>query len=171
MKLYTLGHSAHRLEKFLALLDQHGIRILVDVRSVPASRFHPQYNRATLERSLTEHGVRYVFAGQALGGRPMDPSVYPGGRLPVKGQANPPRPDYAEMMKRDWFVQGIEHLLTLAADADAKRPTAILCSEEDPAHCHREHLIAAYLRANHPEIEILHIRGNGTLTSPESRLL
>jgi uncharacterized protein (DUF488 family) len=167
MQLYTLGHSAHPLAKFLSLLDQYDIQTLVDVRSVPASRFHPQFNRASLERSLTDHGIRYVFAGQALGGRPTDPTVYPDGRLPVRGRANPPRPDYAEMMKRAWFFQGIEQLLQLAAE----QPTAILCSEEDPAHCHREHLIAAYLRQHHPEIEILHIRGNGTVTSPESLLL
>jgi uncharacterized protein (DUF488 family) len=167
MQLYTLGHSAHRLEKFLTLLDQHGIRTVVDVRSVPASRFHPQYNKANLERSLTEHGVRYVFAGQALGGRPTDPTVYPDGRLPVRGQADPPRPNYAEMMKRDWFVQGIERLLTLTAE----QPTAILCSEEDPAHCHREHLIAVYLRRYPPEIEILHIRGDGVLQRSENPLL
>ena len=101
MQIYTLGHSAHPLAKFLSLLDQYDIQTLVDVRSVPVSRFHPQYNRASLERSLTEHGVRYVFAGQALGGRPTDPTVYADGRLPVRGQANPPRPDYEEMMKRD----------------------------------------------------------------------
>jgi hypothetical protein len=75
------------------------------------------------------------------------------------------------MMKRDWFIEGIEQLPQLAADADAKRPTAILCGEEDPAHCHREHLIAAYLRRHHPGIGILHIWGNGTLTSLESLLL
>ena len=169
LQLYTLGHSAHPLAKFLSLLDQYGIRTLADVRSVPASRFHPQFNRASLERSLTEHGLRYVFAGQALGGRPSDPTVYPDGRLPVKGQSNPPRPDYAEMMKRDCFIQGIEHLLQLAADAE--QPTAILCSEEDPAHCHREHLIAAYLRKYHSGTEILHIRGNGVLQRSENPLL
>lgn len=167
MQLYTLGHSAHPLAKFLSLLDQHDIQTLVDVRSVPASRFHPQYNRASLERSLTDHGLRYVFAGQTLGGRPTDPTVYPDGRLPVRGQANPPRPDYAEMMKRDWFLQGIEQLRKLAE----QQPTAILCSEEDPAHCHREHLITAYLRRYHPGIEILHIRGNGVLQRSESPLL
>lgn len=167
LRVYTLDHSAHRLEKFLTLLDQHRIRTVVDVRSVPAGRFHPQYNRASLERSLTEHGVRYVFAGQALGSRPTDPSVYPGGRLSVKGHTPPPRPDYAEMMKRDWFVQGIEHLLTLAVE----QSTAILCSEEDPAHCYREQLIAAYLRASHSEIEILPIQGNGTVSRLEPTLL
>jgi uncharacterized protein (DUF488 family) len=169
LQLYTLGHSAHPLAKFLSLLDQYGIQTLVDVRSVPASRFHPQYNRASLEHSLIEHGIRYVFAGQALGGRPTDPTVYPDGRLPVRGQTNPPRPDYDEMIKRDWFVQGIEQLPQLAADAG--QPTAILCSEEDAAHCHREHLIAAYLRRHHPGIEILHIRGKGILQRSESPLL
>jgi uncharacterized protein (DUF488 family) len=140
---------------------------LADVRSVPASRFHPQYNRVSLEHSLTDHGIRYMFAGQTLGGRPSDPTVYPDGRLPVRGQANPPRPDYAEMMKRDWFIQGIEQLLQGAAE----QPTAIQCSEEDPAHCHREHLIAVYLRKHHPGIEILHIRGSGALQSSENPLL
>jgi uncharacterized protein (DUF488 family) len=167
MQLFTLGHSAHRLEKFLTLLDQYGVRTLVDVRSTPASRFHPQYNQRSLERTLAEHGLRYVFAGQALGGRPSDSTCYPGGRLPVRDEANPPRPDYAEMMKRAWFAQGIEQLLRLAAE----QPSAILCSEEDPAHCHRQHLIAAYLRLYHPEVEILHIRGNGALQGPESQLL
>ena len=47
LQLCTLGHSAHPLAKFLSLLDQYDIQTLVDVRSVPASRFHPQYNRAS----------------------------------------------------------------------------------------------------------------------------
>ena len=68
MLLYTLGHSAHPLEKFLALLGHYGLSTLVEVRSMTASRFQPQYNRVSLERALTDHGIRNVFAGQALAG-------------------------------------------------------------------------------------------------------
>jgi uncharacterized protein (DUF488 family) len=77
----------------------------------------------------------------------------------------PPREvDYPEVMKRDWFQQGIKRLLQQAGE----EATAILCAEEDPARCHRHHLIARYLRDACPEVEVLHIRGDGSLLSAES---
>jgi uncharacterized protein (DUF488 family) len=66
-------------------------------------------------------------------------------------------------MKRAWFQEGIEGLLELAAG----ETTAILCSEEDPAKCHRHHLIARYLSEAHPEVEVLHIRGDASLVGAE----
>jgi len=159
VQLFTIGHSAHALEKFINLLELHGIQTLVDVRSVPASRFHSQFSKRNLSHSLARQEIQYVFLGQELGGRPSDPACYAGGVLPEKGTKPWPRPDYAQIVKRDWFIRGIERLLHYAAD----RPTTILCSEEDPARCHRHFLIAEYLRQNHPNIEVLHIRGNGTL--------
>jgi len=66
--------------------------------------------------------------------------------------------DYPEVMKRDWFCKGIDRLLELADE----QTTAVMCSEENPAQCHRHHLIAKYLMANHPEVKVTHIRGNGT---------
>jgi len=61
-------------------------------------------------------------------------------------------------MQRDWFCKGIDRLLELADE----QTTAILCSEENPAQCHRHHLIAKYLMAEHPEVKVMHIRGDGT---------
>jgi uncharacterized protein (DUF488 family) len=161
VQLFTIGHSAHTLEKFVNLLELHGVQTVVDVRSVPASRFHPQFSKRNLSHSLARQEIQYVFLGQELGGRPSDPACYAGGVLPEKGTKPWPRPDYALIMKRAWFTQGIEQLLQYVVD----RPTAILCSEEDPARCHRHFLIAEYLVQNHPDIEVLHIRGNGTLLS------
>jgi uncharacterized protein (DUF488 family) len=131
----------------------------VDVRSVPASRFHPQFAKRNLADALERQGIQYVFLGQELGGRPSDPACYAGGVLPEQGTRPWPRPDYAEVVKRSWFIQGIEHLLRYAVE----QPTVVLCSEEDPTRCHRHFLIAEYLAQHHPDIEILHIRGNGTL--------
>ena len=161
VRLFTIGHSAHTLEKFINLLELHGIQTVVDVRSVPASRFHPQFSKRNLSHSLARQEIQYVFLGRELGGRPSDPTCYSGGALPEKGTKPWPTPDYAQIVKRDWFVQGIERLLQYAVD----QPTAILCSEEDPARCHRHFLIAEYLGRHHPDIEILHIRGNGILLS------
>ena len=62
-------------------------------------------------------------------------------------------------MKREWFINGIERLLEMADE----QTTAILCSEENPAQCHRHHLIAKYIMAEHPEVNVRHIRGDGTV--------
>lgn len=157
LELVTIGHSAHPIERFLSLLQMHGVQQLVDVRSVPGSRFHPQYNQRRLESALQAAGIRYLYLGDVLGGRPTDPTVYPDGK-PSAPSARPPKPPVWErVMERDWFQGGIEQLLQAAGQAR----TVILCSEEDPARCHRHHLIAAYLSLRHPEVKVLHVRGSG----------
>ena len=65
--IYTVGHSTHELPAFLELLQSHGIRQLVDVRTIPRSRKNPQYNAETLSQALREAGIRYVHLGE-LGG-------------------------------------------------------------------------------------------------------
>ena len=68
MKLLTLGHSNHPVEKFISLLEENGVMALVDVRTAPASRYNPQFNKETLAASLEEKNIQYVFAGKFLGG-------------------------------------------------------------------------------------------------------
>jgi uncharacterized protein (DUF488 family) len=165
MLLYTIGHSAHHIQKFISLLQAYQIQILVDVRSTPASRFHPQYNKAALQEVLLENQVDYVFAGQQLGGRPTDPTCYDPGAAAEKGK-KPPQANFSEVMKRAWFRQGIDDLV---GRLDQGR-TVILCSEEDPLRCHRHALIAKYLRGAYPDIEVQHMRGDGTLVSAAALL-
>ena len=160
MQLYTIGHSAHPIKKFIGLLKAHQIEILVDVRSVPASRWHPQYNKATLQKALAENQIKYVFAGQQLGGRPKDRTCYEPERLATKGGKHP-RANYTEIMKRTWFVQGIADLVAQIE----KGKTIILCSEADPLRCHRHALIAKFLQSNHPDITVQHIYKDGTLVN------
>ncbi len=159
MKLYTIGHSNHSLEKFIQLLDDNDVMILVDVRTAPYSRYNPQFNKESLESALARRNIQYVYAGKFLGGRPSDPTCFKNRRLPSEDADFLHEVDYPEMMKRAWFVQGIERLLEVA-DQDL---TAIMCSEEDPAECHRHHLIAKYLLAEHSEVDVRHIRGDGTI--------
>src|SRR3989304_8784721 len=158
MNLYTIGHSNHAIEHFCRLLDLFGVMILVDVRSSPYSRYNPQFNKETLAQSLDRHNIQYLYAGKYLGGRPQDPTCYKGGILPAEGVDYLHEVNYPEVMKRSWFIKGIVELVNVA-DTDA---TTIMCSEEDPADCHRHHLIAKYLMSEYPEINVQHIRGDAT---------
>jgi uncharacterized protein (DUF488 family) len=135
--IYTIGHSNLPVQEFIAALTGNGVRVLVDVRSTPYSQFVPQFNRENLRRSLAEAGIGYRFAGESLGGRPTDPTCYRNGVVP-EGHANYlQHVDYDEVARRSWFQAGLARLLELAG----QEPTAIMCSEEDPARCHRYHLI------------------------------
>ena len=62
--VFTIGHSTHTLEAFVALLKQHGVTALADVRSAPFSRFNPQFNKDALERSLKAQGIKYCCSGK-----------------------------------------------------------------------------------------------------------
>ncbi len=159
MQLFTIGHSNHDIDDFVRLLDDNGVMVLVDVRTTPLSRYVTQFNRDNLEHVLPDRHIEYVFAGKYLGGRPADPTCYKKRKLPGEGADYLHEVDYPEVMKRDWFVKGVRRLLELADE----QTTAVMCSEEDPAQCHRHHLIARYLLQNHPEVTVRHIRGDGSV--------
>lgn len=65
----TLGHSNKTIETFLAVLEKHEIEILVDVRSLPVSRFCPHFNKIALHAALAERDIQYLYRGKNLGGR------------------------------------------------------------------------------------------------------
>ncbi len=159
MKIYTIGHSVHTLDKFIQLLNANEIKALVDVRTTPASRFQPQFNKENLEFFLPKYAIQYIFAGKFLGGRPSEPGCYKSRILPPEGADYLHEVDYPEVMKKSWFLKGIDRLLKLAEE----QITAVMCSEEDPSLCHRHHLIAKFMMREIPEIDILHIRGDGTV--------
>jgi hypothetical protein len=85
MKLLTIGHSNHSLERFVQLLEGAGVATLVDVRTAPASRFNPHFNQGSLDPALARRLLTYVFAGRYLGGRPPDPGCYKHRVLPPEG--------------------------------------------------------------------------------------
>jgi uncharacterized protein (DUF488 family) len=145
--VYTIGHSAHTFEEFATLLIRHGIDVVADTRSAPYSRFAPQFDREILERRLAESSRRYVFLGDQLGGRPKSPAYYDSEGHVVYGR-----------MKADpAFTAGIERL----ERGIANFKVALLCGEEDPAHCHRRLLVGRVLAERGHEL--LHIRGDGHL--------
>jgi uncharacterized protein (DUF488 family) len=151
-KLYTIGHSSHTAEHLLALLQQHEIAVLVDTRSSPYSRYSPQFDRETLREALTSAGLKYLFLGDVVGGRPKAESCYdPEGRVL-----------YSRVAQQPEFQHAIDRL---ERGADEFR-LALLCSEEDPAHCHRRLLISRVLITR--GAEIAHIRGDGSLETDDT---
>ncbi len=146
--VYTVGHSNHPRAKFLALLTAQGVDVLVDTRSRPASRWAPYATPSRLPPLLDPAGITYLYLGDALGGRPADPTCYD----PATG-----RPDYAIMSRKPGFLAGIAQILDMAGGARI----CLLCSEEDPTQCHRSLLIGAALRRS--GVAVRHIRGSGAV--------
>jgi len=151
MRLLTVGHSNHELERLIALLTTHQVTALADVRSRPRSGFSPQFNAEPLAASLRRQGIRYVPMGDQLGGQPEDRSLWREGR-----------PDFAAMSQTSQLHQGLERLETGIARGER---ICLMCSEEDPAICHRHRLLYPLIAAR--GIEVMHIRGDGSLERPE----
>jgi uncharacterized protein (DUF488 family) len=145
-EILTIGHSTHVIEHFLGLLSEHDVSAVADVRSVPASRFTPQFNRDALQRSLAEVGIRYVFLGRELGARSDDRSCY------VNGQVQ-----YGRIAQTAPFGRGIERLL----NGSATERIAVMCAEQEPLDCHRTVLVSRVL--DERGASLAHIHGDGRL--------
>ena len=145
--IFTIGHSRHTAEQFVALLRAHAIEQLVDVRSQPHSKWAPHFDKAALARCLGDHHVEYVFLGRQLGGRPDSRTFYR-----MDGTV-----DYGLRAIAPDFVDGISRLVTLAQC----RRTVVLCAEEDPSYCHRRLLVAPALARS--GAAVVHVRGDGRL--------
>src|SRR5580765_4394171 len=116
-EVLTIGHSNHPIERFVALLAQHAVMTVADVRSVPYSRRNPAYNREALERSLAQAGVGYLSLGKELGAKSPDPAHYQDGRV-----------QYRRLAATELFKAGLARVIE---QAKAHR-LAIMCAEKDP---------------------------------------
>jgi len=139
--LFTIGYSGRTIDDFIALLVHHKITALCDVRSMPYSGRHPQFNRESLKRALKAHNIDYVFLGEELGARPKDPSCY------VAGKAI-----YQKIAASPLFKNGLERI---ESGVQKGYVLALMCAERDPMTCHRAILICRNLRGR--QISIWHI--------------
>lgn len=153
--IFTIGHSNVRERKIIDLLNKFKIQTLVDVRSSPYSRYCPQFNREVFAQILQRDSIAYEYLGDLLGGRPPDPTCYKDGQIPEGDADYLHIVDYPAVMTKDFFQDGIRRLLALAE----KGRVAVMCSEENPAACHRHHLIGRFLIEQGITVE--HIRGDG----------
>ena len=127
MKIFTVGHSTHSLDEFVTLLRSHGIRRVVDVRTVPRSRHNPQFSREALSRALHNRHLHYRHMKNLGGLR------HTRADSPNTGWRNASFRGFADYMQTPAFAQALEKLIELAAH----EPTAIMCAEAVPWRCHR----------------------------------
>lgn len=151
--VFTIGHSTHDIEKFIALLRRHEIALVADVRSVPYSRMQPQFNREPLIKAVEKWGIEYVFLGAELGARSNDKACY------EKGQVQ-----YHRLAQTPAFHRGIERL-----QAESRRlRVALMCAEREPLDCHRTVLVSRELQA--AGLPVMHIHADGHLEAHEEAM-
>ena len=125
--IWTVGHSTRPVAALIEMLQAHGITRIIDVRTIPKSRYNPQYNGESLERSLRDAGIGYQHM-KALGGL-----RHPRKDSPNMGWRNESFRGYADYMQTSEF----ESALNALAIAAAHEPLAIMCAEAVPWRCHR----------------------------------
>lgn len=143
--LYTIGHSTRDLAEFSAVLQQHGIDVLADIRAFPISKRHPHFNREALEMWCPEIGLEYRWVKE-LGGR--------------RGKGNQPSPHTA--LREESFRNYADHMLTAEfqtaagalAELGAARRVAYMCAEKLYFQCHRMMVSDYFVSRGH---EVLHI--------------
>ena len=145
----TIGYGSRSIEQFVAVLQRHEIEYLVDVRSTPYSRYKPEFSKRELEEELEQHGIRYLFMGDTLGGHPDDENCYVNGIV-----------DYELVKATQFYADGINRLQTAFSQ---QQRIALMCSEGKPEECHRSKLIGVTLTDE--EIPVVHIYENDTLQS------
>lgn len=129
--LFTIGHSTHPIEEFIALLRCHDITAVCDVRSAPYSRFNPQFRREALAASLKDADIAYVYLGRELGARIEDPALLEDGRV-----------SFAKVARSDLFCAGMERV----REGMRAYRVALMCAERDPIQCHRMILVTRNLQ-------------------------
>lgn len=125
--LWTIGHSTRTIDQFLGLLQNHGIQILADVRTIPFSRRNPQFNQDSLAKSLQEAGIQYRHLPGLGGRRKSQPDSK------NTGWRNEGFRGYADYMQNKRFWDALEDLMAIAQGLSV----VIMCAEAVPWRCHR----------------------------------
>ncbi len=151
--IYSIGHGHKTIKEFIAELKSFDIQYLIDVRTSPYSKWAPQFNKETIKEWLPKD-IKYTYFGDSMGGKPQNNACYDkDGYL-----------DYQKMAEIPTFQAGLNRLV----DANNLHlNVAIMCTESDPAQCHRSKLIGRELFFRH-EIDVSHILENGKTISQSS---
>lgn len=149
--IYTIGHSVHKAEYFLELLQSAGVNSVIDVRSIAASRFNPQFTKSRLSAFLEANGIRYFHLHEEFGARQK--------KLELLDEIG--RVDFEKVRASEAFKSGVKFLKEETARGFIP---ALMCAEADPLDCHRFSMICVALR---DDFHILHILKDKTVIENE----
>ncbi len=145
-EILTIGHSRASVEELVALLKQHEVKMLVDVRARPHNAFVPQFNRDRMKMALLDSGIVYTYLGERLGRVPDGPSF-----------TDREAVDFLQVEKSEPFRQGLDWLV----EESRNSRLCLFCGEAEPHGCHRDFLIARNLLTL--GVRVLHILPDGRL--------
>ncbi|MGB4774809.1 MAG: DUF488 domain-containing protein [Daejeonella sp.] len=148
--IYTVGHSTHQIDYFLELLRDYGITCLIDVRSVAASSYNPQFNKESLTNFLKRNGIQYLHFAEEFGARHNDPDL-----LDNEGKV-----DFEKVRKSWTFKNGVERIWQ---GIDKGFTISLMCSESEPFDCHRFSMVSIALDKD--GFNVNHIMKDKTLKS------
>ena len=141
MKLYTIGHGTVNVSDFIATIRKYDINAIVDVRSIPYSKYVNAYNRENIEYTLKENKISYIYMGDLLGARYNNSVFFNEDRRVI----------FKKVQKTANFNKGIERIIN---GINKGFTISLMCSEEDAFVCHRFGLISVYIR---DKVNIIHI--------------
>lgn len=144
--VYTVGHSTYPNERFIQLLNNNEINCVIDVRSIPYSKYAGNFNKDKIQPYLKNNRILYIFMGKELGARPEDTNLYaPEGYL-----------DFEKVSQNGLFQSGIARVLS---GLQKGYRIALMCTEKDPIDCHRAILVGRELEKR--DCSVLHIEEDG----------
>lgn len=152
--IFTIGYGNRGIEEFIEILKKYEIKVLIDIRSIPYSRFRPSFNTNVLQQYLLNESISYRFMGKELGGKPDDENLYQN-----------KNPDYDKMRETLNYQKGISYL---EAGMEFNYKMAIMCAELDFRNCHRNKLVGIDLQKK--GYDVLHIEKDGSLYQAEKEL-
>lgn len=150
-EIYTIGHSSYTHEQYLKLLKYYNINCIVDVRSIPYSKYVPQFNKEEIKKFLKLNSIYYIFMGKELGARREDKRLYTEGYL-----------DFEKTSKSMNFINGIDRVKD---GIEKGYKIALMCKEKDPIDCHRNILVARQFSMQ--GFNVLNILENGLTETQE----
>lgn len=148
--LFTVGHSSHPPDYFLELLKEYKITCLIDVRSVAASAYNPQFNKEPLAAFLNKNGIQYLHFPKEFGARHTEPQL-----LDENGKV-----DFEKVRNSNSFKEGVQRLIQ---GFDKGYVISLMCSEAEPLDCHRFSMISVAL--SNAGFEINHILKDKSLAT------
>lgn len=173
--IYTIGHSTRPIEEFTAILKSFKIQTIVDVRTIPQSRYNPQFKQENLSQSLAYEKIAYSYMKELGGLRKARKDS------PNTGWRNTSFRGYADHMQSEEFLTALENLIS---KSESSR-TAIMCAEAVPWRCHRsliadaliirgipvEHIMAQGKSSPHKLTKFAEVKGKAILYPPEQAQL
>lgn len=152
MDIYSIGHTNHTIDKFILMLRKQNINCIVDVRSTPFSKYTPQFNKDTLQKSLNIRGIHYLHMGKEFGARRDSTLLYS-----KEGYL-----DFEKARQDVDFLSGVERLKD---GCEKGFRIALMCTEKDPLDCHRAIMVSKGLKDN--GFNVRHILPDNTIQSQE----